>query len=83
MIERVKVSMNIVEGQDPILDGMVNDKVNDAYGFFYAFSMFVSPLIGSFLTTDTSANRTADYIGLFNIAYVIILLIFNCGPFVF
>ena len=83
MIERIKVSLNIVEGQDPILDGMLSDKVNDAYGFFYAFSMFISPLIGSVLYTDTTANATSDYLGLFNIAFVIILFIFNCGPFVY
>jgi hypothetical protein len=83
MIERCRVSLNIVEGQDPILDGMLNDKINDAYGFFYAASMFIAPLIGSFLYTDTDARRTSTLIGYFNIAYMFILFTFNCGPFVF
>ena len=83
MIDRLKVSLNIKEGNDPILDGMLSDKVNDAYGFFYALSMFVSPIIGSNLYTNTDANRTATYVGIFNVSYSIILFVFNCGPFVF
>lgn len=62
---------------------MLNDKINDAYGFFYAASMFVAPLIGSDLYTDTNARRTSTYIAFFNIGYMIILFIFNCGPWVF
>jgi len=41
------VDMHIIEGKDIILEGMLNDKINDSYGFVYAFSMFISPLIGS------------------------------------
>jgi hypothetical protein len=62
---------------------MLNDKINDAYGFFYAASMFVAPLVGSFLYTDTDARSTSTYITYFNVAYMIILFVFNCGPRVF
>lgn len=35
------------EGSNEKLENSINDKVNDAYGFVYAFSTFISPLIGS------------------------------------
>ena len=47
MLERLQVDLGIVEGEDETVDNALNDKVNDAYGFVYAFSNFVSPLIGS------------------------------------
>jgi len=62
---------------------MLNDKINDAYGFFYAASMFAAPLVGSFLYTDTDARRTSTLMGYFNIIYMLILFVFNCGPLVF
>lgn len=55
MIEQLQHDLEISEGQDPTLDGLVNDKVNDAYGFFYASSMFVAPLLGSEVYTLTDA----------------------------
>ena len=47
MLERLQVDLGIVEGEDETVDNALNDKVNDAYGFVYAFSNFVSPLVGS------------------------------------
>lgn len=47
MLERLQVDLGIVEGEDEKVDNALNDKVNDAYGFIYAFANFVSPLIGS------------------------------------
>ena len=38
MLERMSVHYNIVEGMDETLDNNLNDKVNDAYGLFYAIS---------------------------------------------
>jgi len=38
MLERMLVAFNIVEGMDEILDNNLNDKINDAYGLFYATS---------------------------------------------
>ena len=49
MLERLQVDLEIIEGQDPVLDGALNDKVNDAYGLIYALANFVSPLMGTFL----------------------------------
>lgn len=47
MLERLQVDFNVKEGENQKLENSINDKVNDAYGFMYAFSTFVSPLIGS------------------------------------
>ena len=37
--------------EEDILFEKLNDKVNDIYGLFYAGTMFVSPLIGSYLNS--------------------------------
>ena len=83
MLERVQVEMEVVEGEDEELDSAINDKVNDAYGFVYALSMFVAPLIGSGMYTTIDAPLTADYFALSNLAIGLILFVCNCGPFVF
>lgn len=75
--------MEIVEGVDPVLDGVLNDKVNDAYGLIYALANFLSPLIGTFLYNLTDQRTTCDYVALFNVAYGAVLFVFNCGPKVF
>lgn len=38
MLERMMVHYKIVEGMDETVDNNLNDKVNDAYGLFYATS---------------------------------------------
>ena len=83
MLERLQVSLNITEGEDEYIDSKLNDKCNDAYGLIYALSMFVSPLIGSNLNSSFGPRATCDYIAYTNFASAIILLLFNCGPFVF
>jgi hypothetical protein len=49
MLERLQVEHGIVEGMDDILDNNLNDIVTDSIGLIYAFSMFVSPFIGTYL----------------------------------
>lgn len=38
ILERMQVAYNIAEGEDEALDNSLNDKVNDAYGLFFASS---------------------------------------------
>lgn len=83
MLERLQVDLEIIEGQDPTLDGALNDKVNDMYGLIYALANFVSPLVGTSLFNLLGQQTTCDYVALFNFAYGVILFIFNCGPGVF
>ena len=37
----------MIKEENPLLDKL-NDKINDIYGLFYAGTMFVSPLLGSY-----------------------------------
>lgn len=83
MLERLQVGMEVVEGEDEELDAAINDKVNDAYGVIYALSNGVGPLGGSLLEKAIGGRLTSDYIALMNFAVVIVLFVFNCGPFVF
>jgi len=65
------------------LDAQLNDKINDAYGFIYALSMFISPLIGSQLYTKYGPREGCDYVAFADVCIGIFLAIFNCGIFVF
>jgi hypothetical protein len=46
MIERLQVSLKIHEKDEAIYEKL-NDKVNDAYGFIYALTEFIAPLVSS------------------------------------
>lgn len=83
ILERLQVDLDIVEGQDTMIDNALNDKVNDAYGLTYALSNFVSPLVGSYMHSTLGSRVDTDYIAFMNLGLAAILLIFNCGPFAF
>ena len=83
LIERLQVSLEIAEGADEYIDMLVNDKCNDAYGFIFASSMFISPLVGSALYLQYGAGVTCDYVAILDFTWALILLFFNCGPHVF
>jgi hypothetical protein len=83
MMERLQVDLNITEGEDEFIDAQLNDKCNDAYGFIYASSMFVSPLIGGFLDTTYGPRATCDYIAMMDGMTGVLFFVFNCGFFVF
>ena len=51
MVERMYYDLGIKEGENEEIDNAIADKVNDAYGFVYACSYFVSPLIGAAMQT--------------------------------
>lgn len=61
----------------------MNDKINDVYGFFYASSNFVAPLIGSNLYLSNGASETSKYISTMNMGFLVFYFIFNCGFTVF
>ena len=82
MLERIQVSLDVVEGEDEELDSAINDKVNDAYGVIYAMSNFVGPLAGSYIYEAIGGRATSDYMALMNFVLFIVLFVFNCGPFV-
>ena len=49
MLQRLQVDLDIGEGEDTHVDNKLNDKINDGYGFIYASSNFVSPIVGALL----------------------------------
>lgn len=71
------VHYEIVEGLDEIVDNNLNDKVNDAYGLFYATSQLVSPLIGAYLKSLFGAANCCLYSAFFNFFVLATLFIFN------
>ena len=83
MLERLTVDLEIPEGQDADVDNALNDKVNDAYGLMFAFSCFISPLIGDALNTAYGQRIACDISAFANFAFFIVLFLFNAGPFVF
>lgn len=83
MLERLQGDLEIVEGEDEEMDNAINDKVNDAYGFIYAFSSFASPLIGSAFYSSFGAPKSCDIWAFMNFGLAGIFFIFNCGIFVF
>lgn len=45
--ERMQVRYGIVEGKDEEVDNDLNDIINDAYGFCYSCTFFISQIVGS------------------------------------
>ena len=84
MLERMQVAHNIVEGEDEALDNSLNDKVNDAYGVFFAASQLLSPIVGAYIygETGSSAPISCDYAAYFNLGFFAVLFLFNGGPMV-
>ena len=82
MLERAQVDLEIEE-RDTRARSCLNDKVNDAYGFVYALSLFIGPLIGGFLHDNFGPKTTGDYVAAFTLLFAFFLGIFNCGLQVF
>lgn len=47
MIERLQVDLDIVEGENELVDMKLNDQVNEAYTMLFAVATFISPLMGT------------------------------------
>ena len=78
MLERLQVDLKVSE-VDEILYEKLSDKVNDAYGFIWASSQFIAPIIGSALDLSFGMRYTFDIIALVCIIYTLIIFTFNCG----
>jgi len=83
MLERLQVDLDIVEGEDEMIDLKLSDKVNEAYTMLFAISTFVSPLIGTAMYNVMGMERTCDIIGFVNLGFAVISFFFNMGPFPF
>ena len=80
MLERLQVDLEVSE-TDEVLYGKLSDKVNDAYGFVYALSQFVSPNVGSALQLGVGMRATFDFVTLMDLVYALFIFVFNCGIF--
>lgn len=76
----MNIAFEISEGKYEAVDLSLTDKVNDAYGVFYAGSQLISPVIGSELKTRLGAAQSCDVAAAFNLTFALILFIFNGGP---
>lgn len=79
MLERLQVDLDIVEGEDELVDLRVNDIVNESYTLLFALSSFVGPMVGSYMYEEVGMRWTCDWFGVFNIAIAVICFVFNCG----
>jgi len=55
---------------------MLNDKVNDLFGFTLALADFISLLIGSYFYEVLGMRKLFDYTALFNLIIVFIFIVF-------
>jgi hypothetical protein len=76
----MNVAFGIREGEYEAVDLSLTDKVNDAYGVFYAGSQLISPIIGSELKTRLGAPQSCDVAAAFNLCFALVLFVFNGGP---
>lgn len=76
----MNVAFEISEGQYEAVDLSLTDKVNDAYGVFYAGSQLISPVIGSEIKTRLGAPQSCDVAAAFNLFFALVLFILNGGP---
>ena len=83
MVERMRVDLNIPEGEDDVVDSRLNDAVNDAYGVVYALANFISPILGSMVYNQFGVTYCFDLIFSIDVLFAIFIFHFNCGPFVF
>ena len=79
MIERLKVDLQIRNGEERQLEIKVNDLCNDAYGFIYSLMLFLSPLIGSNMYLSMGADSTLSIIAVINVLMVVAYLALNNG----
>lgn len=83
MLERLQVDLNIIEGEDELVDMKLNDMVNEGYTLLFALSNFVAPLIGTYMYEVVGMRMTCDVFAILNIVVAVLSLVFNCGFNVF
>ena len=83
ILDAVYHKESIVEGDDPVMDAIINDKAAALYGLFYAIGAIAAPLVGS-MVYETIFHRdwwyTCDVFGIISTIYAIIFFLFNVLP---
>jgi MFS family permease len=82
VLEAVYQKRKIVEGDDEIMDGVINDKAAALYGLFYAIGAISAPLLGSFVYNLLNNDwwYTCDVFAIISSVYVVIFFVFNIMP---
>lgn len=82
VIESVYQKKGLTEGDDEIVDGIVNDKAAALYGFFYALGAITAPLLGSmvYAMLNEDWQYTCDVFAIICSAYAILFFVFNVMP---
>lgn len=82
VLEAVYQKQNLVEGEDEVVDGIVNDKAAALYGLFYAIGAISAPLLGSVVYELLSEDwwYTCDVFAIISSIYVVIFFVFNVMP---
>ena len=72
----------MVEGDDEIADGIINDKAAALYGLFYALGAIVAPLLGSAVYSWLGNDwwYTCDVFAIISSIYVLVFFVFNVLP---
>jgi hypothetical protein len=83
MLERLQVDLDIVEGENELIDIKLNDMVNEAYTMLFAIACFVSPLIGTAMYTKLGMGLTCDIVAIVNLVIGVLSFVFNLGIFPF
>jgi MFS family permease len=83
VLEAVYHKEGMVEGDDPVMDGIINDKAAALYGLFYAIGAISAPLLGSTVyeaILDKDWWLTCDVFGIISTIYALLFLLFNVLP---
>lgn len=77
MVENVQIAEKIHESSD--LYNVLNDKMNDLYGFMFAITNFLCPIVGAAMESSLGIRQTYDVMWIIDFSFCLILIIFNCG----
>lgn len=75
----IQQKFQIIEGQNPEIDGKLNDMLSSLYTFSFNLSSLLAPIIGGALYDATSYWKTIDINMIATSSVAIIFIIFNCG----
>jgi MFS family permease len=82
VIDAIYQKRELIEGDDDLLDAVLNDKAAALYGLSYAVGAIIAPLAGSYVYewTHSGWRLTCDYFAIACAVYTIIFIVINVLP---